>query len=153
MAFPLQISAWSGVFYLYSPGCISSWRGVNCGSLYSGYDCICIGSLFVCFETQHLTPTTVEVKRTTEKSYMESKTNCYILSAKNTRQLFSISVERYEMGIFGGWGQLWKISYVKVGHAIPHSKGLRTHNTSVKSVFSNFYPYAQGTPKYIDIGT
>lgn len=87
MAFPLQISAWSGVFYLYSPGCISSWRGVTV-VVYT-VDMTSIGLLYVCIEAQRLI-TTVEVKHTTEKSYMESKTNCYILSTKNTRKLFSI---------------------------------------------------------------
>lgn len=112
---------------------------------------VCIGSLYnwgapVCFETQHLTTTTVEVEHTTEKSYMKSTTNCNILSASNTRKLFSISLNATKWEFFEGWGQLWKMLYVKVGHEIPHSK-------SVKSVFSNFYQYAQGTPKYKDIGT
>lgn len=53
-------------------------------------DMTSIGSLYVCFETQHVTTTTVQVKHTTEKSYLQSKTNCSILSAMNTRKLFSI---------------------------------------------------------------
>lgn len=104
----------------------------------------------MCFETQRLTTTTVQVKHTTEKSFMQSKTNCYILTAMNTRKLFSILLNATKWEFLEAGGQLWTISYVKVGHAIPHSKGLRTHNTSVKSFFSNFIHMLRA-PQHIKI--
>lgn len=60
-----------------------------------------------------------------------------------------------KMAILWAEGQLWKIFKCPdtIGHAVSHSKGLRTYTLVVQGAFNYCHHDVQGIPKCKNIGT